>query len=433
MIFDLIAIMENQTILEPTSLLFVILNIVLLLSLRRRWAIIPIFLVAFYLTMNLRVVIGGLDFTMLRVIFLFAWVRVIFRSEIYSIDLNIIDKIVIAKIIFSIITYTILWGTTDAFIYQLGAGYDILGFYFIPRALIRSLDEIKGCIKVLLIISIPIALSMTIEQFTGRNVFSFMGGVPELSMVRYGEIRASASFTHPILAGDFGAAILPLFIGLLLAKEINQFRFCIGAISALAIAYFSFSSGPFVAALTGIIGTGLWFFRRRIGTIFWLSIGGLVGLHLVMKAPVWALMTRIGSSGSSYHRFLVLDLTIRRFSDWWLIGTKSTTDWSPYPWIFDMANYYCRTAVDSGLVGLLLFLLIISLCFKVVHRALYVNNISSQTKKFIWCIGASLLVHNVAFFGVSYMGANLFLLYLTFAFLSTIRNLIGIRYEKFHT
>ena len=67
----------------------------------------------------------------------------------------------------------------------------------------------------------------------------------------------------------------------------------------------------------------------------------LVTLHLVMKAPVWALLARIDLTGSSsgYHRYVLIDQCISRFSEWRLIdigrprhgvgicGTQSTPMW----------------------------------------------------------------------------------------------------------
>ncbi len=410
----------NQTIFNPYAFLFVIFMAIFLYRLPRQYAILPILAVAFYLTMDLRIVIAGFDFTMLRIMFVLGWIRILRRSETRLIRLNRIDKILIVQIIFFIVTYTILWGTTRAFINRLGMAYDIVSMYFISRILISDLNDIERLIKTLLIMSIPIAVTMMIEQITGRNLFSIFGGVPDFSTIRHGQIRSQGAFPHPILAGDFGAALLPLIVGLWWRNRIKKTLFIAGIIAASIIVMTSASSGPFVACIAGVIGLCLWPLRQNMRVIFWGIIAGLAMLHIYMKAPVWALVTRLGTSGSSYHRFELIDQTIKHFNEWWLIGTRSTAHWGHLKTMGDVANFYCRIAVDSGLIGLVLFLTIISLCFKSVGRAVRQIENQPDLQKFIWAIGASLFAHTMAFIGISYAGSNLFILYMTFAILSTI-------------
>jgi hypothetical protein len=411
---------HNQTILNPYALLFVILMAVFLYRLPRQFAILPILVVALYLTMNLRIVITGFDFTMLRIMFVFGWIRILRRSETRLISLNSIDKILIVRVILFIATYTILWGTTGAFVNRLGKAFDIISMYFIPRILISDLNDIERLIKTLLIMSIPIAITMLIEQATGRNLFSVFNGVPAFSMIRNGQIRSQGAFAHPILAGNFGAVLVPLIVGLWWRHRIKKTLFIVGISAASIIVMTSASSGPFVACIAGVIGLYFWFLRQRMRVIFWGIIAGLTMLHIYMKAPVWALVMRLGTSGSSYHRFELIDQTIRHFNEWWLIGTRSTAHWGSLKTIGDVADFYCRIAVDSGLIGLVLFLTIISLCFKTVGRTVRQIENQPDLQKFIWAIGASLFAHTLAFIGISYVGSNLFILYMTFAILSTI-------------
>ena len=48
-----------------------------------------------------------------------------------------------------------------------------------------------------------------------------------------------------------------------------------------------------------------------------------------MKAPVWALIARVDLTGSSssYQRYQLVDMTIRHFGAWWLIGTPDYVNW----------------------------------------------------------------------------------------------------------
>ena len=78
-------------------------------------------------------------------------------------------------------------------------------------------------------------------------------------------------------------------------------------------------------------------------------------LQLVMKAPVWFLIGRVGVVGGSdgYHRAYLIDRCIYNFWNWWLLGTKSTNAWaSADNHLFDVTNQYVATAADGGLLAL---------------------------------------------------------------------------------
>src|SRR5205085_12383320 len=97
----------------------------------------------------------------------------------------------------------------------------------------------------------------------------------------------------------------------------------VGMIGASVMVITSNSSTPAMAYLAGLMGFCLWPLRSTMGIIRWSITGLLVCLHLVMKAPVWHLITRIGSSGSAYHRYALVIQTIVHFCEWCLIGTGS--------------------------------------------------------------------------------------------------------------
>lgn len=408
-------------VINPAGLAFVLFMGALLLFVPKKYAMMPILAVALYIPMDHRIIVAGFDFYMLRIIFIFGWVRILTRSESRCIRLNRIDKIVIIQVIFFIVLYTMLWGTTDAFVNRLGQAYTLLSMYFIPRILINDLSDTERIVKWLLMMSIPIAICMVLEQTLHRNILDLLGAQTDWAMIREGKLRAQATFPHAILAGDFGASLLPLIVGLWWSGRLKKLMFLIGIISTLVIVITSNSSGPFVSLIAGIIGIIFWQLHSKMKVIFWGVVAVLLMLHFfIMKAPVWALIGRLGSSGSAYHRAQIVDQTINHFSEWWLMGTQTTVHWGHLNTMGDIANFYCRIAVDSGLVGLILFITVISLCFKSVGKT--IRNIENQPKlqKFIWAIGVSLFAHTMAFIGVSYAGVDLLMLYMTFAILSTI-------------
>src|SRR5208282_2313841 len=101
----------------------------------------------------------------------------------------------------------------------------------------------------------------------------------------------------------------------------------------------------------------------------WALVVTLTALHLVMKAPVWALIARVDMTGSStgYHRYMLIDNCIRHFSDWWLLGYKDYNNWGSF--MFDMCNEYVYVAVMGGLITLILFLTVLTRSFAAVGTA----------------------------------------------------------------
>ena len=158
-------------------------------------------------------------------------------------------------------------------------------------------------------------LAMILEQINGRNMFSIFGGVPEFTFVRDGRLRSQGAFSHPILAGSYGAALVPLSycIWVMGNKKYAISGFVVGTIMVITSA----SSGPLLSFLAGILGLLMWHFRNYMRIIVWLFMGILTALHLIMNAPVWALIYRVAIVGGStgYHRYSLIDRAIKNFGE----------------------------------------------------------------------------------------------------------------------
>jgi len=413
--------MEDLTQIHPASLAFALVSGFLMLLLPRRAALVPLLFAVVFIPLQQRVVIFTLDFFVLRILVLFGWARVMMRGEFQGLRLNRIDKLMLLWTLSSIVMYTILWKTSGAFINRLGVSFDIIGVYFLTRFLVRDMDDIVWVIKTLAVVSIPVAAAMLVERTTGRNLFSLLGGVPDYTVIRDGKLRCQGAFAHSITAGSFSASLLPLFWA---AKKLGRRRHLlmyVALASATLITVSTSSSGPALAYMAGIIGIALWYFRDRMRLIRWAVVLTLIGLHIVMKAPVWALILRVKIFGAStaYHRYRLFDQFVNRVDEWWLYGVKSTAAWGY--WLFDVTNHFIRIAVDGGLVTLVLFIAILSYCFQSAGRALKSNHLSEENEKVVWALGASLFVHVISFFGVSYFDQIRVILYLNLALLAAVR------------
>lgn len=421
----------DTTNINDIGLIFIAIMGMMTFIVPRRYALMPLLMSACYMTLGQKVVIMGLDFSIFRIMILLGWMRAMIRREYIMGKLNAVDKTIIMWVVVSILTNTLLWETSEAFINRLGFAYNAMGIYFLFRFFIRDHADIEKLIKILSIILVPLAILMLIEHQTGRNLFSIFGGVPEFTVIRGDKLRCQGPFRHPILAGTFGATLIPLFFMLWFRGRRARLLGIVGGIAGSIMTVTSASSGPAIAYLSGIGGLMMWPFRRHMRLIRWGVFLGIIMLHIIMLAPVWALIGRLSSiiGGTGWHRVEIINAAVDHFGEWWLIGTKSTAHWLSEqlaidPTQVDITNQYIYEGVNGGLPKMILFIVIIGLCFHRVGRALYANRTSSLSEKMmVWSLGAALLCHVVTFISVSYFDQMIVIWYMVLAMVSIINKL----------
>jgi len=426
----------NETILNPYALGLTILMCLIILFIKRRsLAVLPMIVIALYITNRQRLVIGGLDFDMLRIIVLFGLIRVLLQSEYKDFKFLMIDKVMIWFGIVGIITFTIQRGSLDAFINRLGFAFDIVGLYFLVRIFIISFEDIDKIIKTIIILSVPISIAMIVEQFTGRNFFSIFGGVPEINIVREGNLRSQGAFSHAILAGSFGASLLPLSWGLWYQNTGSKPIALMGFFSSTIITMTCSSSGPLLSYLAAIWGLMFFVLRQHTRIVQILILIGAFILHIFMKIflgdPVWAILYRItivkGSTG--WHRYNLIQQSINRFAEWALVGVTSSAHWG---WgLQDVTNMYIRVGINGGIISLVLFVITIVLAFR--GLGVVIKNFESRPflQKYVWAIGVSMFTHIISFTGVSYFGQMIMFWYLGLAIAASISQFSFDKYREY--
>lgn len=414
----------SDTVFNPVVAVILILACVLMCLLGQKKIIYPFLLTSILIPSDQVLVIAGLHFPLLRILILFGIIRIFLIKgrgnwKVFSGGLNNVDKAVILLSLTTAVAGVLLFRNTQALIFQLGNLYNALGGYFLVRCLIRDQDDVFRVIRVTAVIVVVLGAVMLFERSTGgHNPYAWFGGARARyfasAMERGGRVRATASFGTPILAGVFGAVSFPLFFGLWLTEKKQRRIAILGMIGATVMVLGSNSSTPLLAYLAGVMGFCLWPIRRIMGMVRWSIVAMLIGLHMVMKAPVWHLITRIDISGSSYHRYALLDACIRHFWDWWLIGTRSNADWGWDMW--DTANQYVETAQNSGLLGLIIFLAMLVFGFRYLGEARR-GATEKRQALFFWSLAVALFVHAVSFFGISYWDQSIVGWYVLLAFI----------------
>ena len=318
-------------------------------------------------------VVNGLHFYFFRVLILFGLARIIVRREVFNIRPNAIDWVLLAWLLVSSFLYLLFDGTNVTLVNRLGYAFDVVGIYALVRSCVRTMDDIIFVLKSCAVLIIPLGVLFVVEGVTGRNPFAGFGGVALLSEVRDGRVRCQGPFEHSILAGTFGATIMPLFVGLWVHSKRNRFLATLAIVAATTIVVASGSSGPIMAFGAATAGLVCWFFRNNMRLIRWGMSSAFVALIIVMKAPVWFLISRISdlTGGSGWYRSELIDSAIRHFDEWWLIGTGYTKHWmatgiSADPNSADIVNEFIAQGVRGGLLALLLFVWMIVKCFKTV-------------------------------------------------------------------
>ncbi|MBN1981923.1 MAG: hypothetical protein JW795_10340 [Chitinivibrionales bacterium] len=403
----------------------------------RNKAFIPVFLGACFFTLGQQIMIGPFHFFFVRIIILFGFIRIIARRELSEIRLNKIDAYIIIYVVVSTILNIILYHSIQGVIYRLGVAYNVIGSYFLFRAFIRDPEDIFRVFRVLSLIIIPLGISMTIEKMTGRNFFSILGGVPEFSEIRDGDIRCQGSFSHPILMGTFGATLIPFIVSLWYTGR-HRFWTFISFVAASIVTLTAASSGPLMAYATSFVGLAMIIWRDKMSLVRKGIVFSLIFLHFAMKAPVWYIFAKLSSvlGGTGWHRAYLIDQALHYLNDWWLIGTIVTVHWigqsiPDNPESADITNMYLVQGVNGGLLTMALFIIIIVLCFKQVGRAMdAAQGECFELRMMIWSLGGALFGHVISFLSVSYFDQIIVFWYLLLALISTLHSGIELRAQE---
>jgi hypothetical protein len=407
----------TDTFLTPLALAALLLAIFLILWLPRRYVLVPVLAAALLLPFGIGILFLGLHFPAIRLLLAAAWLRLAVRRDLKFPGLNSIDKIFLLWAFSNAVTFSILWASWGAVTNRLGFLWTTLGSYFLARVLIRDKADVVLSIKVLAVLILVLAPAMEYEHITRHNLFSILGA-HELSNVRYEAVRAQGPFAHSIIAGTIGAMLMPLFVGLWGQGKRNRRLAGLGILAATGMTIASASSTPILTYGAGVLALLLWPMRQHLRTLRWAAVLAVVCLLLIMKAPIWFLISRAGGSlgGSGYHRAMLIDNFVRHFGQWWLVGTQNNASWGFDMW--DVDNAYVAAGIGGGLITFLLFLAVLVYAFKSIGRSRRRAQESRPNERLLWAIGCCLFTNAVGFFGIVYFDQSILLWYGVLAMVS---------------
>jgi len=379
-----------------------------------------------YMTLGQGIEVLSVRLPVYRMMLIVGIVRVLFRREKFSGNLNKVDCLVI------------LWGTWVIFaslfhdqekyglIFACGNVFNLVVIYFLFRIWCSNIEIIRTLVATTAVILTPIAVEMCYERMSGRNMFAVLGGVPDLVPIRQGNLRAQGPFLHAILAGTVGATCIPLFIGLLSKHRIIA---TLGIISGAVMTFTSSSSGPVMSLLLGVGSVALYQYRKNIKVIRFGIVTVYSLLMIVMKQPPYYLISRIDLSGGStgWHRSFLIEQTFKHFSEWWLFGTDKTRHWMPMqgiahdPQHTDITNYYIGFAVLAGLPSMSAVIMILVFSFIWIGRmtAKTMGTCGDHTFM-IFCLGSCLFSHAMTGISVAYFDQSMIFFWMAVALISSL-------------
>ncbi len=390
--------------MSPIALAAMVIACLLVFVLPRKWVIVPFLVFAFLVPLGEQFNVSGLHFFAYRIVILCGCLRwltkPVLRGRILPGGLTGIDKVFLLWALCRATAFVLLYRVGGAFVNQLGFLWDTLGAYFLVRYLIRDVEDIRRVAKVFVVLAAVMGGCMLYEHYALKNVFGLLMGGRVAPDIRYGHVRSRGVFEQEIIASTFGGTLVPLFIWLWSTSK-ARLAAALGLISSVIITITASSSTGISAAAIGVGAMCLWPFRRRVRWVLWGLVAVILALAVVMKAPVWFLLGHIDLAGGSagWDRANLIDQCIRHFGSWWLVGTADNVNWGFYTW--DLCNQFVAEAVQGGLATLILFVVLISRCFRKIGVARKLAR-SRDQQWLLWTLGCILCAHIAGFFGISY-------------------------------
>jgi hypothetical protein len=401
---------------------------ILVFSVPRRYLILTLFAAFFLIPTDQVLTLGPLHFPTMRVVILLGWVRLVCMKassqyKFLSGRMNGIDKALLLMGLTGAVNFVLLWREWGGIINQLGELYTTLGGYFLLRFLIRDEKDVRQAIRALAYITAVIAAVMVVERVTRENPYAFLGGhrlaVLMATLTNNDRFRCWGPFGHAILAGVFGATLLPILLWYGWRSGRDRMFAFMGVIAATVMVVTSNSSTPVMAYLASVGALCLWPIRKHMRAVRWGLVLSLIPLQLVMNNPVWHTIGRLDFlGGNAWDREQLVDNFFRHIGDWWLLGTKSTADWGWSMW--DLSNQFVAVGASHGLLPFIFFLATLAYAFRYIGIARKASEGDRNREWFFWALGAALFSHINAFFGTAYFDQTILAWYFLLVAISVV-------------
>ena len=118
---------KDVTNIHPLAFIAIIVLGVAMLTIPRRWSVLPMLIVACFISSVQKIVVFGLDFNLLRIMVLFGVLRLLLKKDYVGFIWKPLDTAMVLWAISAMLVYTLQQGTFSAFVNRLGFGFDAFG------------------------------------------------------------------------------------------------------------------------------------------------------------------------------------------------------------------------------------------------------------------------------------------------------------------
>ena len=311
------------------AIVFLVVNTAAMLFLPRKWAPLPLLVGSCFMPLDQWIQLGPFHLTIIRLLIAAGLTRVIIRGERPVGGMNGLDWLMVVWSVWALVSSVFHKDPSQALIFRSGLIYNACGVYFLLRVFSQSLDDVKAlCLSTAIVLGI-LAVAMLYEKMASHNLFSVLGGVSEIPLIREGKVRAAGPFAHPILPGTIGAACLPLMVGLWQQERNLAFM---GVVACGWIIFACASSGPIMSAIAAIgCVVSCCVIAAPCGLSGWLCSHGLYCSGYCHEGSC-VLHDRAHRSGGWEYRMAsraLIESALNHLKEWWLAGTDYTLHWMP--------------------------------------------------------------------------------------------------------
>lgn len=394
-----------MNILSATLLLILVCCV---FSASRRGAVLGMITGALFLSQGAMVQILDFNFFPTRILGICCFMRIMARGEFSMEQVTRTDKILF--LLYAFTTFVLFLRDPARAPLWSARMMDVVLIYTSFRALIRSPDDWEWLVGRLALVLVPYAGILTVESLTGYNLFERVGATDPVWM-RDDTVRCCGSFRHPSILGSLGACFIPLYIGLLWDPDRRKTAI-LGTSLCLAIVYYSYSGGPLGVLCIAVVGWLIWPLRRNMPLLRLGLFSVIFMLALLMKAPVWYLLSRISglTGGTGWHRAYLIEVALDHLDQWWLAGMSDddTAGWFPYVLEAtngaDITNQFISFGIRAGLLAIIILIALIYQAFSLAGKALARIRESSleRSEPLLWALGVALAAHVSNWLGISY-------------------------------
>ena len=393
--------MNNPATITGPTLLITIALAIMTFVIPRRYILLPYVIGACFAPADQTLMVGELNFQVLRILVVVGMLRLALRGEIIALRWNRFDKLILAWFVVGSVIYVAQWMSLTAIINRCGRFVEWLCLYWVFRQSVRSWDDLRFAYVALAFCALAMLPFVVLEWIRGANPFAVLGRV--VTVFREENYRCQATFPHSIMMGLFWATLVPLFVGF--ARQQARYRWVFwAAVGASTIMIWMTASSTPILTVAAVAVLLLAFpLRQYTSTAAWGVLAMVIALDIVMKAPVWHLVSRVGvvSGSTGWHRFYLIDQSIRHFPQWMLLGTRNTGAWG---WgLEDVTNQYILEGVRGGFLTLVLFCVVLFVGARAVLR-LSLRSRDLSKSYLAWGLFVTVIAHCLSFIGVSYFG-----------------------------